>query len=376
MNKILLVGLFKDKNLGDPIIGESVEYLYCKIRPDDSITRINLDEIEKHNNIFIRVLVKFHLKFNMSPSLIINKLYEKYFTSFVQNSNLVIVAGGGLIKFEAQYFYGLRALLNICKQFNVPMAINSVGVEGYDERNKKCQSLKNALQIDSLKYLSTRDDIGLLIKSYYDGTPTVFCEKVADPAVWIAEKYGIKRKSNSCVIGIGIGNFNLFSRYGSKLSYNYIKVIYIQVIKKLIEENEIVELFTNGLSDDNKCLLEIVEMFNEFGINLKYHIPSNNESLVKIISGFKGIIASRMHSCIIAYSLDVPAVGLVWNKKLSLFGQNIGAGEYFIEPESMNPVEIVDRLKDSVINGYDERIRRDFRQTILTGISNIANLIS
>lgn len=374
MNKILLVGLFKDKNLGDPIIGESVEYLYCKIRPDDSITRINLDEIEKHNNIFIRVLVKFHLKFNMSPSLIINKLYEKYFTSFVQNSNLVIVVGGGLIKFEAQYFYGLRALLNICKQFNVPMAINSVGVEGYDERNKKCQSLKNALQIDSLKYLSTRDDIGLLIKSYYDGTPTVFCEKVADPAVWIAEKYGIKRKSNSCVIGIG--NFNLFSRYGSKLSYNYIKVIYIQVIKKLIEENEIVELFTNGLSDDNKCLLEIVEMFNEFGINLKYHIPSNNESLVKIISGFKGIIASRMHSCIIAYSLDVPAVGLVWNKKLSLFGQNIGAREYFIEPESMNPVEIVDRLKDSVINGYDERIRRDFRQTILTGISNIANLIS
>lgn len=39
--KIALIGLHDDKNLGDPIITESFEYLYRQFRQEDSFIRMN-----------------------------------------------------------------------------------------------------------------------------------------------------------------------------------------------------------------------------------------------------------------------------------------------------------------------------------------------
>ena len=52
--------------------------------------------------------------------------------------------------------------------------------------------------------------------------------------------------------------------------------------------------------------------------------PRNAEELIKIITGFRKIIAFRMHSQIVAVSYGVPSFGFVWDDKIKDFYNKIG----------------------------------------------------
>ena len=78
-----------------------------------------------------------------------------------------------------------------------------------------------------------------------------------------------------------------------------------------------------------------------------------------------------MHACIIAYSLDIPAIGLCWNDKLKLFGENIGYPQRFIEPENMNEDYALEELKEAIKNNYDKKNKEKFLQTQIQSIQDI-----
>lgn len=59
--------------------------------------------------------------------------------------------------------------------------------------------------------------------------------------------------------------------------------------------------------------------------------PKSVDELVNIISSFDAAVVTRLHSSIIAYSFDIPTIGLVWNNKQLMFGKAIKHSERFIE---------------------------------------------
>jgi polysaccharide pyruvyl transferase WcaK-like protein len=82
-----------------------------------------------------------------------------------------------------------------------------------------------------------------------------------------------------------------------------------------------------------------------------------------------------MHACIIAYSLDIPAVGLVWNEKLTFWGKSIGLSQNFISLENNNSSNIVDCLEKSMKTSYDAKTKEEYVNTGTFTVREMLNLL-
>ncbi|MEE1082585.1 MAG: polysaccharide pyruvyl transferase family protein [Paludibacteraceae bacterium] len=378
--KVALVGLYFENNFGDPIIAKCTEWLLKNSNDSLQITkRLSLDKIRiqtKSNptlvsRICLSVWGRFGYSFFYEKYLYY--FTYKYFLEQLQDVDVIIIVGGGLIKYKAQYFWiYLPAMIDAAEKLGKKVIVNAVGVEGYDEDDYRCQKLKKALHSFSVRHISTRDDYKTLMESYFDGAPKIACENVADPAVWTSECYGIKKRldNKSKVIGLGVARGDIFRDHGINVTPEEIINIYSSIAIRLIKEGYSVEIYTNGASCDSSMVYEVSNRVQNLGYQIQSKIPTTDIELIDMISKYKAIIATRLHSCIIAYSLEVPAIGLVWNDKLKLFGEKIGNPSYFITYENFNDAFIIDNLQEAMGQEYDKSIRDKFRNTIKDSIDS------
>lgn len=372
---ILLVGLTKDNNLGDPIIAESVEYAIRKFYPYANIEYACLDEFDHKGIFWIRVLSKLQRMYNIPPFKTLNLLYKRYFKKILKNKDIGILTGGGLIKYKNQFFNGITGLIEAAEDLGVPIAINSVGVEGYDATNKKCLALKKVLKSHAVKYVSTRDDLTTLIEKYYDHRPEIPVIGTADPAILVSEEYD-KSQSVKNSIGIGVCRFSIFEEYGCSQSADEIHDLYLNTILRLIERGNSIELFTNGGQSDNVYAKALQEELASKGYDISLKIPKTSEELVKIISLFSQIIAVRMHACILAYSLGIPTVGLVWNDKLQFWAQKTEQSKNFLRENDITVEKIIECIDSTGdFKSTTQPLRTSLQNDFICNIKEILNIV-
>ncbi len=261
----------------------------------------------------------------------------------IEYADAVVFSGGGLIKFKAENFYELLwEFISKAQECNVPVFLNSVGVEGYDEEDERCQLLKKALNLPCVKGITVRDDLDTLVKKYIENDE-IRTKEVFDPAVWCDETYGeFSADKNSDVIGLGIAREGIFTDHGiENITKEYLLDFWKEVSEKIEEKGFKWCIFTNGLDKDEAFAKEVLSYIGHGEILTQ---PAKSTQLVENICKFKGIIATRMHANIIAYSKGVPSVGLVWNDKLSLWGKKIGYPERFIDAENLTAENAVNAL--------------------------------
>ncbi len=309
--KILLVCIV-NRNYGDTIIADCTEYLIKKAlgktAEDCSIMRYKID---------------------------CGDLWQIGF------ADMVIFAGGGLIKFRQEEFYTHFAqIIAEADRHGVPVFINSVGVEGYDGEDECCLMLKEHINMDCVKGISVRDDIDLL-KEKYITRHGLRVRGVFDPAVCAGEVYGAKG-GNGNVIGLNVARGKLFPDYGNpQIDEEYMLDFWCGVAGLLEEKGQSWRVFTNGAGGDERFADKLME---RLGHGEKLPTPMSAEELVNNISSFSGIIAVRMHACITSYSLGIPCVSLVWNDKLRIWGDKIGSPASFIKPDDIKPDVVVEQL--------------------------------
>lgn len=376
-NKLVFVGLYDEKNLGDPIIAHCTEWLYSDCLPDGFETeRLCLDYVEHHDvplsyRIIRKMLRLLRLDSDKYNDTVMQGEYTKYFKKHIKGADLIIVVGGGLIKYSYQYFFaGISGLLDAADLYGIPIVFNAVGIEGYDAANPRCARLKSALHKRALRHITTRDDIVTLRDYYFDGNPSIPCLKVADPAVWAAEAYGVTKKESN-LVGVGVGREGLFHDNGKDFSSEKFFNFYCHLVEELSRSGVSVELFTNGLEYDNEFAYKIREELKLRKIIVGIRIPRVPEEMLNIISSYRCILAARLHSCIVAYSLDIPAIGFVWNDKLKLWGKNIGADEFFIEAENMDVDFVMKQFARLLHYRYPKEHRNAFRETIKSTIDEL-----
>jgi polysaccharide pyruvyl transferase WcaK-like protein len=120
-------------------------------------------------------------------------------------------------------------------------------------------------------------------------------------------------------------------------------------------------MFCNGPAKDYEFAKHILKSMNYEEENLNRFIieaPKRPKDLVETISSFKGIISFRLHSHIVACSLGVPGVSIMWDKKVKYFYENIQEKERVFELHS-DSTEVVGKLLESINNNYDEAIIRE-----------------
>ena len=398
MKKILLCGMKYDFNFGDSIINSCCKKIVEQIIEDKKMYEYEINEIDLSGKklftdmYYIDKTFKYYI--NRCSQKIINKIktifkrcnfnkiynwldlieyyfsleymiMKKYYINEIQNSDIIIFAGGGFIKYKYQNCYHyIDEVTKVANKKNIPVCLNAVGVEGYDENNIKCRLLKKALNRQCIKMITTRDDINKL-KKYIDKKENIFLNKVSDIAVYADVVYKKEKMKNTNYIGLGVCRGNLFIDNNIKYSKEQLLKLWKEIIYKLEEKNINWKIYTNGLEADNEFAIDLFQSLKKNNYTKeKLIFPKSPEELIDIISSFKGIIATRLHSNIIAYSLKIPAIGLVWNDKLKMFGESIQYPERYFEVKDFNANKIVESLERAIEEGYSKISPEDYRKTV------------
>lgn len=337
MMKIILIGLRKESNLGDVIINDCTEYLIKKIFDQWSFLDYDL--------------------------ITVDMAEEDY--SMIPQSDLIIFSGGGLIKYKYQKCYHyINEILTIAEREGIPTIFNAVGVEGYDDSNINCIMLKNAINKFCVKQITVRDDINLLKEKYIHNNK-IYIEKVADSAVWSCEVYQVQKDPFSFKIGLGVIREGIFISNGIDIGRDQLLDLWGSIITQLEENKMDWEIFTTGWPSDRKFAVNLMSYLGrEADVESKVvALPETAEEVVRNIAKYKGVIAGRLHANIVAYSLGIPSVGLIWNEKCSFWGENIGFKNRYFRYNEFNGKSMVNALAKAIEEGYHEEYRELYKNT-------------
>jgi polysaccharide pyruvyl transferase WcaK-like protein len=385
MKKIVLAGLLNIKNFGDGVIADCTEYLYneeTKSIPNVIYSGLDLrglEQVKRNKSYPLKKLngIKFRLQnlFYNNSFEIRKREFMDYYEKRIKGSSLIVAVGGGIIKYKYEQFWlYLDALISVAEKHHIPVVLNAVGVESYDENNEKCQILKKALNKTAVKAITTRDDIDTLSRKYLDGNKNIFCQKVADSAVWASTVYDVDKDKNSDIVGVGLVRGEIFRDNEIPLSRNQVIETYVGIFSELEKRNIKWKAFTNGLPKDLELADEIFKQIGKPTETKNILTPKKSKDLIEIVSGFKGVIAARLHANIISYSLQIPSIGLVWNNKLPMFGKTIGYPERFINYKKFNRTYIINHLEKAIKEGFDSEEMLIYKMTAKNSINNILNL--
>ena len=285
----------------------------------------------------------------------------------------VIVMGAGTIKYDVRLDFGpyYQLLLEGVHTYaeNAPVFISCAGIESfYSEYDARCKFFSRALSDHSIKYITTRDNLPELEKYIYNGNTVL--EKVADIATYAADCFGIHKDENSSTIGIGIIIYRRFAEFHKGISKEQYEKLILDIIHELELKKFKWVFFNNGDLEDAEYTRYICTKIGKDPVNYVL-TPDSPEELVRIISRFKGIITSRLHSCITAYSLDIPFIALCWNNKLKFFAENIKVPERIIESDRFNIKDCMTEFYKALSNGYDPDFREKYKKSVYRSIKKI-----
>ena len=370
---IVIVGLIYDENLGDQAIALSTTEIindYCvnvdaqefEIKYLDltgAISR-NTDDNKRNKSILKQLYMKIaHMVNRIAPRTchyLTERKIVKRFTivaneTITEMTKAIIFCGGGIIQYKHLYTSKpISIITDLAEKMDIPIMFSAVGIEGYDDKNYRCRLLKKAMNSVVVKTITTRDDYKCLVDKYITN-PSIRTAKVADSVCGICS-FIPSQITGDNTIGLGIANPRLFKKYGIPISTEQFSELWVSIYSNLVQRGYKCKLFTNGASDDYEYAKSIATRIGDNSV--MEDRPNTVKQLVNTISGYKGIIATRMHSAIIAYSYGIPAVGIVWNNKQVMFGESIGRKDYYINYEEFNALYIVDRLIDFLKIGYDD----------------------
>lgn len=369
---IALVALRTINNIGEELLDSNTEYLIKKTAANFKIKKIELNPSKRDllprfffQCVFAKVIssisdlipecnCKYKIK-NLSYKIKLSSYFKEQLKDV---DNLIYCVG--MLKYSTQDFSYIYNIINkIASQNDINIMMSAMSIENSNKNDWRCLQLKKAVNCDSVKFITTRDNIEELelLRSYYlDKNSKIISRVVGDPALWTKQTYEIMgKKINSSVIGVGLIRLGIYKDYGYNITEPELYSFYKNILLYLSKKGYNWKLFCNGMLEDYKVGEKLI---NELGLPKEKLCPrpKNAEDLISLLSEFKIILGARLHSCITSYALGIPVVGLIWDNKLRAFAKKINHYEFFIEPENLNAEYVVDRLESVISKEYDPEL--------------------
>ena len=333
--KILVLGSYYSSNLGDGVICECVASRLRKHFPGAQIQIMDLrarDHFDPGAQPSIQELRQREGRKKLrkiAAKLGWDKIYssecyrmEKEKEHFrrlrEQACDMVVFAGGQM--FMDTYALQIESVVKSCAARNIPVFFNACGFGPSDSPTIR-QRLKNVLAEPCVKLISTRDDAGKIQRNFLgEGREAVV---TFDPALWTNEVYGLERNSDSSAVGLGM-------MYPNRMNFQAVCRFWIRLIGELERRQISWKIFVNGSGSDVSFARYVFSRIP--GISKPFEdcfvSPAvEPRELVETISGFKSLISFRLHSHILAASLGIPSVAMVWDDKVRFFFEKLGCAE-------------------------------------------------
>ncbi len=278
----------------------------------------------------------------------------------IKSCDMVIFAGGGMIKYQVEGIdVYVEKIIDWASEAEIPVYFNAVGVEGFDDSSDACLRLKEALNKDVVKGITVRDDYWTLKKKYIIN-PDIETYPVYDSAAFCNRICDSKKDEESDVIGLGIVRWDIFTEY-NRLGITKEKQIrfWMDVIEGIEAKGYRWQLFVNGAEKDYEAARELLKLTGKDDSLLPPR-PISEFEVADTLAGYRGIIAERLHSCIIAMALGVPAVGLNWNDKIPFWFEKNHCEERYVETENFHGQAALEKLWQALDEGVEAIPEEDY----------------
>lgn len=339
---IVIFSRKNDLNLGDVIIGDCCKYALLKAQTPFRRANITIANFfEKDTDII---------------------------ADLVRKNETIVFPGGGLN--SQKFCNACETILSYCDA-SKKIYFNANGIS----KDLMSKTVKNRIikifSDDRVKQITTRGDYETAL-SLIDTPKEYPCKLILDPAIWAGETYDVKKK-NSETIGIGVIRPEIFQENKSYIDTDAVLNLYAGIIKELEAKGYKWQLFCNGTMKDYKFAQKLLSHIGRAESKYLSKRPETAKKLVQQIATYKGIIATRFHANIIATSLEVPSIAIVWNRKMTGFSELIGCPDRYIYDAEIlkNPAILVNKLEQAISEGYDSAKIENCKIATLETIKNI-----
>jgi polysaccharide pyruvyl transferase WcaK-like protein len=306
---------------------------------------------------------------------LLTRRLRRFWTPVISGSDAVLI-GGGQIFSDADLNFPMKiaAAADCCKATSRPLGIVAAGVS--DNWSRRGRKLFARVFACDLRYIGLRDadSINAWTAQTADKSPP---QPVLayDPGLLAAACYGLEQVSASkeAPIGLGISDPLILRHHanrpiaglGTDMAPPVLRDYFVKIAQTLVERGHKVRLFCNGAAEDANFLEQVARderlaFAHESGKIECVAPPGNGKALAEIIAPCKGVIAHRLHACILAHACRRPAVGLSWDSKLDSFFALIDAPEQI--SDRLDPAHPWDLIEQSLAKGISEQ-----EHTILLG---------
>lgn len=369
--KILIVGLYFSNNLGDAVICDCAAARLRTFFPDaeidirDYVNRETFavpQETTMHSlhhrrkRVLLRQMVTQYTPWDKQlrhEEWNLKQGNQSYINQVCQTDYDAVVFGGGQVFMDYLSLFAEAFVQRFAKK-GTPMFFNACGT-GPAFSPKIRLRLSSALMDSNVKLVSSRDDVALINRRYMkQGKQAVV---TYDPALWCSEVYGVRKNPDANIVGLGM-------MYTNSVSPQRVARFWVRLIREMERRKMPWKIFVNGSGSDITFAQYVHSLIPELGRTFEecfVPAPTRPEELVNIIAGFKSMISFRLHSHIIAASLDVPSVAMVWDSKLNFFFDKIGHSERCCTVQ-VKPDIILDKLKQAELEGYDRCLLQQQKQ--------------
>lgn len=381
--KVLILSYETINNIGEELLGVCTEWLVHK-NSDATTLRAqlvpNYRVAFKYNWLALMGiplqyvalrLAKRNIKAHSLWKLIYCLRLQRYYEELISQCDKVILAVG-MLKFKNQNFsYIFDIICQIASKYNKKVLFSSMSVARPDVSDVRFHQLVEAINMPCVWGVSTRDGgEGLsILKNDYIKRESIVLKDVGDPALWVSEVYNCEKKGESDVIGINVIDPSIYERYGQEIfSREQVESLYEDVINELQNRGYNIALYCNGMECDYDFGKQLIKRIETLNNNNLLPRPHNVKEYLSQVKNFSGIFGARLHADIVAYSLGIPFVGLLWDSKLKNFARQICKGGDDFLKNNMLPVSelrgenVADKLVRSIGLEYDEEIKDYYKE--------------
>jgi polysaccharide pyruvyl transferase WcaK-like protein len=298
---------------------------------------------------------------------------KKDLTEVIKNCDLVIFGGGALLMDNWIFPLSLYYKSKLVRDLGLPYGVFGCSVGDSFSRfgNKR---IKNCL--DGAEFIVVRDHLSAVKLKQLGFKADGVC---IDAAINTLESIYNNRGFSKGTVGINIMSYVRQRNLRKEAYSEYIKKMeetILQLDKEIQLGFQRIILFNTGQYDDMRTSLNVYSKVVGKLKNLEILITDrlkNLYSLCSVINNCDIVIGTRMHSCVIAKSYDVPIIGISWDKKIDGFFEMIGLGDFCLNLDEFSSDSIFDRIKRIKENNFVQE--SDMKEQIRDLKRNIHDII-
>jgi len=353
--RIVIFGLPYSANVGDGVIADCLSDTLRRARPDLTIDHIDLSGRQGFGARTLRnreraLFILARLPLWMRQRLVIwrlGRLLAKLRPDWqrrVQGADLAIIGGGQLFSdADLNFCLKIAQAADVLAAAGVPVAVHGVGVS----RNwtARGSALFSRLFATDLRAVGLRDAPSRDAWTDQTGALGPAPGLTRDPGLLAADCYGAAPQKTGgvglCVTSPMILSYHADSGVAGSTGIGF----FVDLARALVARGQSVALFCNGATEDRAALADVAghpdlaAMIAGASVSV-LPAPDTPDLLAHVIAGFEGVIAHRLHACILAYAYRVPCVGLGWDRKLESFFASVDHPQFFVGKEAARPDSI------------------------------------